>query len=259
MFIVYWSEEDDSDLLLNPIKRQSLLNLDIKFNTRRAEGMFGQDAVQIAQMNALTCYPTDEDLKAYREQLRAEKPAAASEPSSSSSSPPSSPASDSSAKSSLPAGHNSAPPSQDKIDELLKSADHATWRKRVADLKAKKSQQKEKEDEKFNDPKLEEIIKSARKEPSYKKVGKTAVPSFHRVQQIIQHFTLTEKQQFDPEASSAPTMMADATQEGAVVGTAGYMSPEQVRGVAVDHRSDIFSFGAILYEMLSGRRAFRGG
>jgi len=48
------------------------------------------------------------------------------------------------------------------------------------------------------------------------------------------------------------------TDPGAVMGTAGYMAPEQVRGRAVDHRADIFSFGAVLYEMLSGRRAFRG-
>jgi len=48
------------------------------------------------------------------------------------------------------------------------------------------------------------------------------------------------------------------TNPGAVMGTAGYMSPEQVRGQAVDHRSDIFAFGAVLYEMLSGNRAFKG-
>ena len=48
------------------------------------------------------------------------------------------------------------------------------------------------------------------------------------------------------------------TDPGAVMGTAGYMSPEQVRGRPVDHRADIFSFGAVLYEMLSGRRAFHG-
>jgi Tol biopolymer transport system component len=48
------------------------------------------------------------------------------------------------------------------------------------------------------------------------------------------------------------------TEPGVVLGTLGYMSPEQVRGRPADARSDIFSFGAILYEMLSGRRAFRG-
>ena len=52
--------------------------------------------------------------------------------------------------------------------------------------------------------------------------------------------------------------VTDHTQPGVVLGTAGYLSPEQVRGEPADHRSDIFAFGAVLYEMLSGRRAFRG-
>ena len=50
----------------------------------------------------------------------------------------------------------------------------------------------------------------------------------------------------------------DPTTPGTVMGTVGYMSPEQVRGQAVDHRSDLFSLGAILYEMISGKRAFKG-
>ena len=52
--------------------------------------------------------------------------------------------------------------------------------------------------------------------------------------------------------------LTTVTKSGAVIGTVAYMSPEQLRAKPVDHRSDIFSFGAILYEMLSGRRAFRG-
>jgi len=50
-----------------------------------------------------------------------------------------------------------------------------------------------------------------------------------------------------------------ATQPGVVMGTLGYMAPEQVRGLNADHRSDIFAFGGILYEMLTGRRAFSRG
>jgi len=56
--------------------------------------------------------------------------------------------------------------------------------------------------------------------------------------------------------TSAPTGSGH-TQPGTVMGTAGYMSPEQVKGFQVDHRSDIFSFGTILYELLSGNRAFK--
>src|SRR5947207_1586534 len=57
--------------------------------------------------------------------------------------------------------------------------------------------------------------------------------------------------------TEVPTRRVD-TDPGLVMGTMGYMSPEQLRGKPADHRSDIFSFGAILYEMLSGKRAFRG-
>jgi len=57
--------------------------------------------------------------------------------------------------------------------------------------------------------------------------------------------------------SNVPTRKIN-TSPGTVVGTLGYMSPEQLKGQHIDHRSDIFSFGAILYEMLAGKRAFRG-
>ena len=58
--------------------------------------------------------------------------------------------------------------------------------------------------------------------------------------------------------ATTSTVLRRQHEPGTVMGTIGYMAPEQVRGLAVDHRSDIFSFGAILYELLSGRRAFSG-
>jgi hypothetical protein len=65
----------------------------------------------------------------------------------------------------------------------------------------------------------------------------------------------TEQEKTGDE-TSAPTE-SKHTEPGTVMGTVGYMSPEQVRGLPVDHRSDIFSFGAILYELLSGKKAFK--
>jgi eukaryotic-like serine/threonine-protein kinase len=63
----------------------------------------------------------------------------------------------------------------------------------------------------------------------------------------------------EPHADDAMTRGASlATSAGMVLGTFGYMAPEQVRGLAIDHRVDIFAFGAVLYEMLSGERAFKG-
>jgi Tol biopolymer transport system component len=61
-----------------------------------------------------------------------------------------------------------------------------------------------------------------------------------------------------PTAAATSTALAGATEPGVVLGTVGYMAPEQVRGQAVDHRADIFSLGAVLYEMLTGARAFSG-
>jgi serine/threonine protein kinase len=73
----------------------------------------------------------------------------------------------------------------------------------------------------------------------------------------ILDFGLAKLKQHPSDSEGIAPTQTLGTDPGVVMGTAGYMSPEQVRGQTVDHRTDIFAFGAILYEMLAGKRAFQ--
>jgi eukaryotic-like serine/threonine-protein kinase len=74
----------------------------------------------------------------------------------------------------------------------------------------------------------------------------------------ILDFGLAKQQIETPSLATITPTFAQGTTPGTILGTIGYMSPEQVRGQTVDHRADIFALGAVLYEMVSGRRAFPG-
>ncbi|MGA9305147.1 MAG: protein kinase, partial [Candidatus Sulfotelmatobacter sp.] len=74
----------------------------------------------------------------------------------------------------------------------------------------------------------------------------------------ILDFGVAKLQPSPEDSERSVEELTTVTRSGAVIGTVAYMAPEQLRSKPVDHRSDIFSVGAILYEMLAGRRAFRG-
>ncbi len=70
--------------------------------------------------------------------------------------------------------------------------------------------------------------------------------------------TTTEPPELSGAGLDSPTVASALTERGVILGTASYMSPEQAKGLSVDRRSDMWSFGCVLFEMLSGRRAFKG-
>ena len=82
----------------------------------------------------------------------------------------------------------------------------------------------------------------------------------HEGQVKVLDFGLARVIEPDPlaDTSDSPTFSRAATQAGVIMGTAAYMSPEQAKGRVADKRSDVWAFGAVLYEMLTGKRAFEG-